>query len=90
MQIRCIAHVVNLVSQDILHLLGEVDDPNVIDYFDLHWDLPYHYDPSTDKKQKELETEVAQENDGVGLEEESKIDEDVIKSLKNKSPLERV
>ncbi|KAJ7876318.1 hypothetical protein B0H14DRAFT_2252522, partial [Mycena olivaceomarginata] len=44
-QIRCIAHVVNLVVQKILATLDEAHDPEEQDYYIPNKDLPFHYDP---------------------------------------------
>ncbi|KAJ7691056.1 hypothetical protein B0H14DRAFT_2251304, partial [Mycena olivaceomarginata] len=44
-QIRCIAHVVNLVVQKILATLDEAHDPKEQDYYIPNKDLPFHYDP---------------------------------------------
>ncbi|KAF8182136.1 hypothetical protein K438DRAFT_1724989 [Mycena galopus ATCC 62051] len=70
-QIRCLAHVVNLVVQKILATLNEADDPDVIDYYLPNKDLPFHYDPDTDTDLRDLETEeIPQSTDGQAEDEE--------------------
>lgn len=44
-QIRCFAHVLNLVVQACLHSLKEAEDPEIFDYYyKLHRRDPIHYD----------------------------------------------
>ncbi|KAJ7339903.1 hypothetical protein DFH08DRAFT_625927, partial [Mycena albidolilacea] len=57
-QIRCLAHVVNLVVQKILATLNEADDPDVIDYYLPNKDLPFHYNPDEDPDLRDLENET--------------------------------
>ncbi|RXW12861.1 hypothetical protein EST38_g12992, partial [Candolleomyces aberdarensis] len=58
-QIRCLAHVLNLVAQAILGALKEVDDcvedGDESDHFLLHKDLPIHYDVGNNIDLNELE-----------------------------------
>jgi len=56
-QIRCLAHVVNLVVQKILAVLDEADDPELNDYYEMMKDLPVHYDADNDEALKEFENE---------------------------------
>ena len=57
-QIRCLAHVVNLVVQKILAVLNEADDPEIVDYYLPNKDLPFHYDPDGDPDLRDLEEEI--------------------------------
>ncbi|KAJ7148098.1 hypothetical protein C8R43DRAFT_1069164 [Mycena crocata] len=68
-QIRCLAHVVNLVVQKILAALEEAEDPDVEDYYIPHKDLPFHYDPNADPDLAGLEQEKF-EKEHEGTEEE--------------------
>ncbi|KAJ7834404.1 hypothetical protein B0H13DRAFT_1914110 [Mycena leptocephala] len=61
-EIRCLAHVVNLVVQKLLATLEEAVDPNIEDTYKVAKDLPVHYDPETDRELAEFERE-----DGDGL-----------------------
>ncbi|TFY61097.1 hypothetical protein EVJ58_g4726 [Rhodofomes roseus] len=62
-QIRCLAHVVNLVVQKILSDLDEADDPEAADYFVLNKFMEFHYDPKDDEELQDLEAEGAAEAD---------------------------
>ena len=57
-QIRCIAHVVNLVVQKFLSELFEADDPMLHDYYE-EWNkhLPFHYDTESDEENQRFEFE---------------------------------
>ena len=55
LHIRCVCHVVNLVVQDILAVLGETDNPDDIDYYDLNKEQPLHLDIDADPDQLELD-----------------------------------
>lgn len=57
-QIRCLAHVVNLILQKLLAALEEAIDPSLEDDYLLNKDLPFHYDPTLDDDLNELEREV--------------------------------
>jgi len=76
MHIRCIAHIVNLVVQAILHSIDEADDPSTMDYFDLHKDQPIHCDPANSSDQKEMEEEIGEDetedltDEDISMEEE--------------------
>ncbi|EKM48650.1 uncharacterized protein PHACADRAFT_108524 [Phanerochaete carnosa HHB-10118-sp] len=64
-QIRCIAHVVNLVVQKILHELSEADDPALRDYYEeFAKHEPFHYNPEEDGDLKALEAEDEELDDG--------------------------
>ncbi|GJF00443.1 hypothetical protein PsYK624_167310 [Phanerochaete sordida] len=79
-QIRCIAHVVNLVVQQILHTLAEADDPALEDYYESYKHEPFHYDLEDDDEQKALEQELLDmfEEGDAGLDDEGELeDEDV-------------
>jgi hypothetical protein len=69
-QIRCLAHVVNLVVQKLLATLEEAVDPNIEDTYKDAKDLPVHYDPETDRELAEFEREVFQKKDSESTEEE--------------------
>jgi hypothetical protein len=56
-QIRCLAHVVNLVVQKILSVLNDAEDPDVKDDYLPNKDLPIHYDPDSDPDVRDLEEE---------------------------------
>ncbi|KAI0060903.1 hypothetical protein BV25DRAFT_1806709, partial [Artomyces pyxidatus] len=61
-QIRCLAHVVNLVVQKILSTALEADDPDIDDYYiRLNKHLPFHYDPESDEDLQALEEAVTAE-----------------------------
>ena len=63
-QIRCIAHVVNLVVQKILKELLEInEDPDDNDYFVFNKHLPIHYDPDEDEDVTEMEGQDSAEAD---------------------------
>ncbi|KAF7360904.1 Dimer-Tnp-hAT domain-containing protein [Mycena sanguinolenta] len=57
-QIRCLAHVVNLVVQKILATFNEAENPTDDDYYAHNKDVPLHYDPEQDPDQLELDNEV--------------------------------
>jgi hypothetical protein len=79
-QVRCLAHVVNLVVQKILALLEEADDPDIVDYYASNKDQPIHYDPEDDEDLQALENEVDVEDEGE-LEEEEDADESFMREL---------
>ncbi|EPS96490.1 hypothetical protein FOMPIDRAFT_48168 [Fomitopsis schrenkii] len=62
-QIRCLAHVVNLVVQQILSALINADDPTVNDWYLLHKFLPFHYDVEGDEELRALEDDEMAETD---------------------------
>ena len=57
LHIHCTCHIVNLVVQAILAALGEVDNPNEIDYYSLNKEQPFHFNIDTDPDQNELDNE---------------------------------
>ncbi|KAF7349955.1 hypothetical protein MVEN_01296600 [Mycena venus] len=71
-QIRCLAHVVNLVVQKILAALGDVADPDVTDDYLPNKDVPFHYNPDNDPALDELEREVFDDKTDTGVNEEDK------------------
>ncbi|KAI0061285.1 hypothetical protein BV25DRAFT_1805777 [Artomyces pyxidatus] len=63
-QIRCLAHVVNLVVQKILSTAADAADPDVEDYYEtLNKHLPFHYDPADDEDVTEFESQEAADRD---------------------------
>ena len=57
-QIRCLAHVVNLVVQKIFSELLGVSDPALDDYYELWKHLPVHFDvEAEDKAEAEAEAQ---------------------------------
>ena len=56
-QIRCLAHVVNLIVQCLLALLNEAKDPKTDDYYIPNKHLPFHYNPDDDKEVQQMEGE---------------------------------
>ena len=62
-QIRCLAHVVNLVVQKILSALDEAEDPTDEDYYVLNKFMDFHYDPADDEELQDLEAPGAAEAD---------------------------
>ncbi|TRM56363.1 hypothetical protein BD626DRAFT_414065 [Schizophyllum amplum] len=71
-QIRCIAHVVNLVVQKILAVLKEVDaDPDAQDYYELflkHFPIHFSYDDDEDLREWEAEGDDGDEGDDDDVE----------------------
>jgi hypothetical protein len=61
-QIRCLAHIVNLVVQKLLSTLNEATDPDLEDYYLRNKDLPFHYDPEDDPDLRDMEQEVFNED----------------------------
>ncbi len=60
-QIRCLAHVVNLVVQKLLSELLGADDPALDDYYELWKHLPIHFDVEEEDR-AEAEAEAARVN----------------------------
>ncbi|KAH9912012.1 ribonuclease H-like domain-containing protein [Fomitopsis serialis] len=58
-QIRCLAHVVNLVVQKILASIIDAEDPDENDWYLLHKFLPFHYDLEDDDELNAMEEEEA-------------------------------
>ena len=74
-QIRCLAHVVNLIVQRILKELLEVnEDPDDNDYFLLNKQLPIHYDPDYDEDLTAMEGQDAALADNENSEAELESD----------------
>lgn len=92
-QIRCLAHVVNLVVQKILAALEEADDPDVFDYYEVMKDIPIHYNINEDKELKVLENEEYEPEDEADDPENSSeelFDKEEIEKDANSSPLKKV
>ena len=70
-QIRCLAHVVNLIVQKILAYIQEADDPDVVDYFKENGELPVHVDEDEDEEAITFEEEGAAEQKGNAMEDDS-------------------
>jgi hypothetical protein len=89
LQIRCLAHVVNLIVQALLNGMGEADDPDTVDYFTLDATAPIHYSPEEDEELIQMEGEAAaQADDEAELIDED--DEDVDAYLPKGSPIQKV
>ncbi|KAF7362862.1 Dimer-Tnp-hAT domain-containing protein [Mycena venus] len=78
-QIRCLAHVVNLVVQKFLATLNEADDPEVVDYYLPNKDLPFHYDPDDDPDLRDLENETFEDEEVV--QDEGELDAETMTEL---------
>ena len=90
--IRCLAHVVNLIVQAILSALGEADNPDACDYYELNKKNTdaVHLDADADPDQVELDTETF-EKGGEGTEAvEELTPEELEKIAAMKSPLKKV
>jgi len=65
--ICCLAHVINLIVQELLSKLGEVENPNTIDYYKTDQTAPLHYEAPDDEffeeDEREVESDDAEEND---------------------------
>ena len=57
MQVRCIAHVLNLVVQAFLYGMDEALNPDDINYYEDHKDGPIHYNIDKDEEQLAMENE---------------------------------
>jgi len=102
--IRCAAHVINLVVQAFLFGLAEAEDPDDVDYYELHKHQDLIYDPAVDEEQQSLEklsddelepAAVIEDDDPPGIGGDSQtwrddIESDELESLEQKSALERV
>lgn len=92
-QIRCLAHVVNLVVQKILATLNEADDPEVVDYYLPNKDLPIHYSPDDDPNLRDLENEQfpsTPEEEDEEEDPELEVMTEMAEDLANLSPLQKV
>jgi hypothetical protein len=76
--IRCLAHVVNLVVQKMLALLGEADHPEINDYYELMKDLPVHYDAENDEALKEMESEENNISEGNDNSDDEDLDDELL------------
>ncbi|KAJ2920749.1 hypothetical protein H1R20_g16345, partial [Candolleomyces eurysporus] len=99
-QIRCLAHVINLVSQAILGSLKEdecIEDGDESDHFSLHKDDPIHYKLDDNIELQELEAsredDLANDNDmgtKMGNDEfERQLDAQEVESMTGRSSLQR-
>ncbi|KAF7346859.1 Dimer-Tnp-hAT domain-containing protein [Mycena sanguinolenta] len=73
-QIRCLAHIVNLVVQKILAVLDEEDDPATRDDYVDNKELPIHYNIDEDPELEALEAEIFESADGPETEEDEAVD----------------
>ena len=91
LHIRCICHVVNLVVQAILATLGEVDNPDEIDYYSLNKEQPFHLDIDADPDQVELDNEEFEDRaEGEVADWENITMEEDEKMKATESPLSKV
>ena len=82
----------NLVVQAILSVLGEAEDPDIVDYYMADKTAPLHYDLEKDEDQCDLE------NNAIAVNADSEMDIDDLDlelvdgeaDLAQTSPLERV
>jgi hypothetical protein len=66
---RCVAHILNLICQDMLHELKEAEDPKKIDYYyEFHRQDPVHFDENQ---------EPVEGNLGDGGEGDDEVDEEM-------------
>lgn len=65
--IHCLAHVINLIVQELLSKLGEVENPNTVDYYKTDQTAPLHYkapdDEFCEEDEREVESDDTEEND---------------------------
>ncbi|KAF8135215.1 hypothetical protein K438DRAFT_1640417, partial [Mycena galopus ATCC 62051] len=73
-QIRCIAHVVNLVVQKLLAAFNEAADPDNDDYYVPNKDESFHYNVDDDPVQNALENEPIPVDDDNDNSEEARAD----------------
>ncbi|KAF7349507.1 Dimer-Tnp-hAT domain-containing protein [Mycena sanguinolenta] len=73
-QIRCLAHVINLVVQKFLAALDDAEDPENVDDYIPNKDLPFHYDADSDPEVIAMEQEVFTEQPGEENEEDDAAD----------------
>jgi hypothetical protein len=91
LHIRCVCHVVNLVVQAILAVLGEADNPDAVDYYTLNKEQPLHLDIDPDPDQIELDSEEFQDEvDDETTPEENIMLEEEEKLKATESPLSKV
>lgn len=75
-QIRCLAHVVNLIVQKILSYIQEADDPDIVDYFKENGELPVHVDEDEDEEVIAFEAEGAAERNGNTVDDDDDDDDE--------------
>ncbi|KAJ7746207.1 hypothetical protein B0H14DRAFT_3514356 [Mycena olivaceomarginata] len=91
-QVRCLAHVVNLVVQRLLAALDDAEDPDTADDYLPNKDRPFHYDPNDDPELSALECEVFTNADSLGNEEDEAAEllTGLASEFANMSPLQKV
>ncbi|RXW11685.1 hypothetical protein EST38_g14171 [Candolleomyces aberdarensis] len=98
-QIRCLAHILNLVAQAILGSLKEVDDcvedGDETDHFLAHKDLPIHYDVGENTELNELEANRENDLSMDSIMEpddsfERKLEEEEAKEMNGSTALQRL
>lgn len=76
-QIRCLAHVVNLVVQQMLSELLDVDNPDISDYYhELNKHEPFHYNPENDEEVRMFEQEVSEGTRAAEGEDKHELDDE--------------
>ncbi|KAJ7855756.1 hypothetical protein B0H14DRAFT_2507963 [Mycena olivaceomarginata] len=91
-QIRCLAHVVNLVVQKLLAALEDLPDPDLVDDYLPNKDLPIHYDPDTDPDVLQMEQEIFTKDDNETTEEDdaATLMDGLASTFAKMSPLQKV
>jgi hypothetical protein len=91
-QIRCLAHVVNLVVQKLLAALDDLLDPDLVDDYLPNKDLPIHYDPDTDPDVLQMEQEIFTKDDNETTEEDdaATLMDGLASTFAKMSPLQKV
>jgi hypothetical protein len=92
LQGRCIAHVVNLVVQKLLHSMNVVpDDPDHLDYFAADIDAPLHYSMEDDLEIMAMETpEAAKADEEAGDAEDDELEDEIDHLLLTGNPVDMV
>lgn len=67
-RIRCLAHIVNLIVQAILHSLCEADDPEQTDYFLKNKHLPFHSEDEDFEDDEDNIVDEEEEDDDIDYE----------------------
>ncbi|KAA1473697.1 hypothetical protein DENSPDRAFT_756256, partial [Dentipellis sp. KUC8613] len=88
MQIRCLAHVVNLVVQSILHGIDEAADPDTDDYYETNKKESFHYDINKDEELDGMQQEMISEGESQVPEDDD--DLEGIDQAEFKSPIKRM